>query len=116
MIGFTAADGITLGIACVGAFTGIIALVLNVHQFLVAGPRMRVETEPARLGPNSRITGGKWDSHLDDDTRADHPHLAVAVHAINAGRMPTMIESWGIDIGGDMAFRARRTPAGAGTT
>lgn len=61
MIGFTAADGITLGIACVGAFTGIIALVLNVHQFLVAGPRMRVETEPARLGPNSRITGGKWD-------------------------------------------------------
>ena len=109
---FSAADAITLGIAAVGAVTGIAALAITVFQYYLMGPRIAVEVSAARLGPSSRLVGGDSWSSADTDTLAAHPTLGVAVHAINRGRMPTSIANWAVEVGGGMLFRSVDVPGG----
>ena len=107
---FTTADAITLGIASIGAFTGIAALGITVSQFWLSGPRLRVQIKCAHIGAFSILTGGEsWDS-ADARTLAAHPVPAVSIHVANRGRMATTIETWGIDVGSRMIYRQLNLP------
>jgi hypothetical protein len=47
----------TLGIAVFGAATGAAALVVQVGQFVLAGPRVVVTVHPAWLSPQAAVVG-----------------------------------------------------------
>lgn len=102
---FTTTDAITLIVAITGAVTGIASLTVTVFQHYLAGPRIAVEVVAARLGPVGRLHGGSSWNHADAETLARHPVPAVAVYAVNRGRMPTMIETWGVEIGDGLTFQ-----------
>ena len=101
---FTTADAITLGIASIGAFTGIAALGITVSQFWLSGPRLRVEITAAQSGTTTGrfICGTDW---LDANAKM-YPVREIVVHAINRGRMDMSIDPWGIELGAGLIFHA----------
>ena len=106
---FTTADAITLGIASLGAFTGIASLAITISQFWLSGPRLRVEITAAQFGATAGtfVGGTEW-----SEANADrYPVRQVAVHAINRGRIPTSIDTWGIDLGAGIFFRHPHSPS-----
>ena len=102
---FSVADLVTLVIAAIGAVTGVAALAIAVIQYYLSGPRIAVEVCAARLGSRGRLVGGSSWSSADSETLSAHPGLGVAVMAINRGRMPTSISSWGVDVGAGHSYQ-----------
>ena len=106
---FTTADAITIGIASLGALTGIVSLTITVSQIWLSGSRLRVEITAAQFGPTTGtfVHGADW----PDANKDKYPIRQVAVHAINRGRMPTSIDTWGIDLGAGIYFRLPHSPS-----
>lgn len=97
---FTTADAITLGIASLGAFTGIASLAITISQFWLSGPRVRVTISAGWSLPNGiSVTGGdSWDivglpKVVNDSVKA------VVVTATNRGRIAATITGWGLVFG-----------------
>lgn len=108
---FTTADAITLGIASIGAFTGIAALGITISQFWLSGARLRVKITAGWLGADRRVAHNvkTWDPV--DARMVGRPATRIlAVTAVNRGRMATTINAWGVIIGKRMEDTAPRMP------
>lgn len=94
---FTATDAITLGIASIGALTGIAALAITASQFWLSGARLRVKISAGWLAsPRQPIYGEKsWDMP-DVPQLGDESPRIVVITVDNFGRMSTTIIDWGI--------------------
>jgi hypothetical protein len=110
----TTLELITLVVAIFGAITGAAAIAVQVGQFIVAGPRVRVSVLPGfygvagnLVGPAGGYPGGKnWSNRVEG---FDVP--AVIVEVRNIGRMPTDIETWDLEVGGGMRISLHNLPA-----
>lgn len=95
----TGLDLLTLGIAVLGALTGLASLVWQAVSFVLSGGRPKVELLEAWLGTGGGVTGvpGTWPGRRPPVPTMDQEHLAVRVS--NVGRLPLSVTSWGIKIG-----------------
>ena len=100
----TAFDVVTLIVAIVGAFMGLAALVWNVAEYRLTGPRVKVEIKAAMpsTGMDGAMTGPEdvWSQHLDPR----FSDRAVAIKVRNVGRFPATVESYQVDIAEGYAF------------
>lgn len=111
---FTTADAITLGIASVGALTGVASLAISISQFWLSGARIRVKITAGWLGPNGRVGHDlkTWDA-VDARTVGEPAVRVVAVTAFNRGRTAATINSWGVLVGKKMEDTRPRMPPNA---
>ena len=105
----TALEVVTLVTAIVGAVTGTGALVWGVSQYLLTGPRVKVNIKEARLGMGGYVSGpGSWRT---DDPQFFEPMLAVEV--VNHGRAPTTVEAVAIRFANKIEYRDLDSYGGA---
>ena len=108
---FTTAGAITLGIASVGALTGIASLAITISQFWLSGARVRVKITAGWRNSTGQVVHGAqtWDD-VDARLVGDTATRVVAVSATNRGRMAATINAWGVVVGTEMETTERRLP------
>ena len=99
---FTTADAITLGIASVGAFSGLASLGITISHFWLSGPRVRVAVTAGWCYPNGRFVAGAESWNIAGSPRfGDGLVRLVVVTATNRGRLAASITGWGLVLGKD---------------
>jgi len=99
----------TLGIAAAGLALGALSFGWQLATFLLSGPRVRVRFRVGLRGPDGVIVG-RPEAVLFGDQRKrleseGYSEPVFAVTAVNPGRLPTTIESWGIAFGHGAYFQ-----------
>jgi hypothetical protein len=99
----------TLAIAVAGVLLGALSLGWQAATFFLSGPRVRVRLRAGLFGPGGVVVG-KPEAVLVGDQRKRLEHEGftepvLAVTAVNGGRLPTTINSWGIVVGGGVTLR-----------
>lgn len=106
-------DVLTMGVAIVGAVTGIVALVVQSIHFRNSGPRLHVDLLWAWIGPGASgaitapMTGAK-----PEPPERGYDTLMVAVQARNLGRAATTVETAGLRRSDGMRFHHPTSPVG----
>ena len=100
---FTTADAITLGIASLGALTGVASLAITISHFWLSGHGCESRSLPGGVNCTGQVVHGtaKWDD-LDARLVGDTATRVVAVSATNRGRMAATINAWGVVVGTEM--------------
>jgi hypothetical protein len=99
----TSLELVTLGIAAFGGITGAAALSVQVGQFVLSGPRVKISVHPAFLAPTGVVEGRAGEGWRQPDVPwATTPGVALKVR--NVGRLPTSVEHWTFDLGGGMGY------------
>jgi hypothetical protein len=112
----TSLDVLTMGVAIVGAVTGIVALVVQSIQFRSSGPRLKVDLLWAWIGPGGSgaitvpMTGKR-----PTPPEQGYDTLMLAVQARNTGRAATTVETAGIRRSDGMRFHHPTAPVGPST-
>ena len=100
----TTLDIVTLVVAVFGALLGLAALVWNIAEFRLAGPRVKVAIKAAVISKamEDAITGleAVWTQNFDPRIN----ERAVAIWVRNVGRFPTSIETYRVDVAEGYAF------------
>jgi hypothetical protein len=107
MAEITALDLITLGIAVFGALTGLAALLWQIAQHALTGPRIQVALKSAMLGPGGAVVAREDRAWSQAEALAPNGYStpAYAVSVINRGRFPASVDSIVLTVGGGMGFR-----------
>lgn len=99
--GPTALDYATLGIAVVALAASAAAIGVQIGQFVLAGGRAKVSLHRAAIGSGSIVTGPPDGDWLEVE---GHPTRAIGVRVRNVGRLPVVVESWSVEIGGGVSL------------
>jgi len=100
----TALDIVTLIVAIVAALMGLAALVWNIAEFRLAGPRVKVTIKAAMLSKpvGAMVVGPEAIWSQTSDPRFDE--RAIAITARNVGRLPTTVEKYEVKVADGFAF------------
>jgi hypothetical protein len=99
----TALDFTTLVLAMVGAATGVFAILWNITQFVLAGPRVKVSIKEGITDGFQVVTGpGVWTNQMHRGFGPMSP--IVAIEVTNKGRLPVTISNASAVLSNQMAF------------
>jgi hypothetical protein len=102
----SALDIASLTLGLIGAVTGVVALLWNVVEFALAGPRIQVRLSEGRTDGFQLITGpGLW-AQNPSYTGIELPYRVVAIEVTNRGRAAVTIASAGMKFTNGTEFHA----------